>query len=392
MERTLNLNTPPARIEEREAEAGGQSWPLPGDFESFFSPLETRKLRTAVFDLESHEFRSSCAISNRVVVADDKSGRGWNTDAPSFARAVEQLSQSAVGEVLVKKLGLHRSLYVWRIERRVVVVAEVSNVGPLPTEDVDAALVKEICGAAIHARQTGAASRGHEAASRAPSGIDPRSQRARSPWVKAGWACVLAMLACAALGAWLLTTAVPGAHDIAAKTRSEMSRLRALMDTEMTHGLSLAMSKGDYGEVQEMLSTYADSGYVSQAAVTNAKERVVAIAGDWSKLQIGASVPDDVLRAAQTMDLRLGSENFGRLLIPRPPRTTPSTPIKSDPYALRAASAWLCGLSLVAAVMLSAYLLRSGRSRLAVRRIGDPQEPSRDQSARPDQTDNAAKA
>jgi len=95
--------------------------------------------------------------------------------------------------------------------------------------------------------------------------------------------------------------------------------------------------------------------------VSSAKQRVIAIAGDWSDVQIGTLVADDVARAAETFDLHLGSESFGRLLIPQP-RTTPPRLVKSDLHTLRAAGAWLAALALVVALMLSAYLLRIGRS------------------------------
>jgi len=211
-------------------------------------------LRTAVIDLQSLECRSSWSVENRVVVGADKSERGWNTGRPGFARIVEQLSKTAIGEILVKKLGLQRSLYVWRTEPGVVVLAELSSIGSLPASNVDVQLMKEICSAAINASKSAAASGQREAASSALSSIDPRSRSARARWVKAGGACVLSMLACAALGVWLF----------AKKSHLEILHVRTLMDRAMLRSLSLALAKSDYGEVQEMLSTYADSGYFSQ--------------------------------------------------------------------------------------------------------------------------------
>jgi hypothetical protein len=129
------------------------------------------------------------------------------------------------------------------------------------------------------------------------------------------------------------------------------------MDAAVLRSLSLALAKSDYGEVQEMLSTYGDSGYFSQAAVSNAKQRVIAIAGDWPNVQIGEPLPDQIARAAETFDLRLGPESFGQLLIPQP-RTTPPKLARSGLHSLRAASAWLSSLALIAGLTLSAFLLR----------------------------------
>jgi hypothetical protein len=153
-------------------------------------------------------------------------------------------------------------------------------------------------------------------------------------------------LACAVFGGWLF-----------AKTSLDILHVRTLMDAAVLRSLSLALAKSDYGEVQEMLSTYGDSGYFSQAAVSNAKQRVIATAGNWPNVQIGEPVPDQVARVAETFDLRLGSESLGQLLVPQP-RTTPPRLVRSGLHSLRAASGWLSGLSVVAALTLSAFLLR----------------------------------
>src|SRR5438445_6239 len=74
-------------------------------------------------------------------------------------------------------------------------------------------------------------------------------------------------------------------------------------------------------------------------------------------------------RAAETFDLRLGPESLGQLLIPQP-RTTPPKLARSGLHSLRAASGWLSGLSVVAALTLSAFLLRM--SVLARTKRGEP--------------------
>jgi hypothetical protein len=226
-----------------------------------------------------------------------------------------------------------------------IVVAEVSGLGQLPASDVEPAVVKEISGAAMKVREM-AALRGREAARIASSNADIRSRNARWLWLKAGWASVASLLACAAFGGWLF-----------AKTSLDILHVRTLMDTAVLRSLSLALAKSDYGEVQEMLSTYGDSGYFSQAAVSNAKQRVVAIAGHWPNVQIGETLPDQIARGAETFDLRLGPESLGLLLIPQP-RTTPPKLAGSGLHSLRAASAWLSSLALIGGLTLSAFLLR----------------------------------
>ena len=302
-------------------------------------------MRGALIDLQSLECKVSWSIADSAVVAEDRSERGWSTASPSFGRMVEHLSETAVGQVSVKQVGLHRCLYFWRIRPGMMVVAEVSGLGRLPASDIEPAVVKEICGAAMKVRET-AALRGREAARIASSNATVQSRNARRIWAKAGWASVASLLACAAFGGWLF-----------AKTSLDILHVRTLMDAAVLRSLSLALAKSDYGEVQEMLSTYGDSGYFSQAAVSNAKQRVIAIAGNWPNVQIGEPLPDQIASAAETFDLRLGPESFGQLLIAQP-RTTPPRLVRGGLHSLRAASAWLSSLALIAALTLSAYLLR----------------------------------
>jgi len=176
---------------EDSAAAAGQTWPLGGDFEKFFNPFESRRMRSALIDLQSLECKASWSIANCVAVAEDRLERGWNTASPSFAKVVEHLSQAPLGEVVVKQVGLQRCVYFWRIEPQLVVATELRSLGRLSASDVDPSLVKEICGAAMRLDRTVTAFRPPDAASADSSGTDVRLRSARSPWVKLGWACVV---------------------------------------------------------------------------------------------------------------------------------------------------------------------------------------------------------
>jgi hypothetical protein len=342
---SVAADTSRPRTEDFRAVAGDDPRPLGGDFETFFNPFESRKVRGALIDLQSLECKVTWSIADSAVVAEDRSERGWNTASPSFGRMVEHLSQTAIGEVSMKQVGLHRCLYFWRIRPGMIVVAEVSGLGQMPASDIEPAVVKEICSTAMRVRET-AALRGREAARIASSNADLRSRNVRRVWVKAGWASVASFLVCAAFGGWLF-----------AKTSLDILHVRTLMDAAVLRSLSLALAKSDYGEVQEMLSTYGDSGYFSRAAVSNAKQRIIAVAGNWPNVQIGEPVADQIARASEAFDLRLGSESLGQLLIPQP-RTTPPKLAGSGLHSLRAASAWLSSLALIAGLTLSAFLVR----------------------------------
>ena len=54
-----------------------------------------------------------------------------------------------------------------------------------------------------------------------------------------------------------------------------MAKLQALADKTLVRGVGTAMSTGDYGDVQTVLSSYSSLGYFEGAAVVNVRQRVV---------------------------------------------------------------------------------------------------------------------
>jgi hypothetical protein len=318
--------------------------------------LGANRMRSVVIDLESHDGEASCLLTCAVGLEDAGSDRGWNS-----ARILDQVRESPIGKVFVKRFGVQRSVYAWRKDPQVAVVTEVrfQEGARLPT-DVDAALVQRACLASLGA---GAASADATRNETAPPTESPSSDALRprisKQWFVATWSSVVLMLACAALGAWLFTTAVD-ARDTAARAESELTRLRTLMGVAAARSVAAVLAKGDYGEVQEVLSPYAEIDYVSKAAVINASQRVVAVAGDWRQVQIGAPVPEGAVRGAKSFELRAGSEKLGQLLVVLPPQNVTAIP-DGDYQLLRVLSAAIYCCALIAAVVLSAYLWKTGR-------------------------------
>ncbi len=101
---------------------------------------------------------------------------------------------------------------------------------------------------------------------------------------------LLSVVAVASSG-WLLFGHVPAAVDADGKARSETARQQALTDAIAGHALALAVFSRDYGEVQALLTRYAELGYVSRALVTNADRAVVASVGPFPEGEDGAHPP-----------------------------------------------------------------------------------------------------
>ena len=325
-----------------------ESQSIQRDLAVLFPRLGAKALRTTVINLDSLERRSSWWITSRIEIDADTSEHGWNTASPSFPIIVRQLSHKPVGQVFVKQLDPLRSLYVWRIESNVAVFAEARYVDTnrVPA-DGDAALVHELCTAAYSVGESGPWGAG-DASGRLPKRDGSRSWRGHPRWVSmVGKVCAVLMLCCAAVSAWLVTKAVPDARELVVRSHQEALRLRTQVDAGITRSISAALMKGDYGEVQEILSPYAEIGYVAKAAVANARQRTVAVAGAWPQLKIGAPVSEEAVGSAKSLQLTLGSENLGRLFIVAPPPPVSPETVQAELNRVTVGAAVMLGLALI---------------------------------------------
>ena len=82
----------------------------------------------------------------------------------------------------------------------------------------------------------------------------------------------------------------------------------------MLQNLATTLATGDYGEVQAALTSFAALGYFQGAVVTNARQRIVSLAGTVGDARIGDAVSPTLARSARVLDLSIGSERFGQLL------------------------------------------------------------------------------
>lgn len=319
------------------------------DMARTFREFGVQSFRASVVDIDSMAFQATWTITDNGDVSEGGAGRPLDSLFPGAASTIAMLAQTPDDETLVQKLSPRRWGFAWYLEDPNVVIAEAHFRDRRDeVTELDTALVRLVCGAALRA---GAMS--------APGGtgqpnqalVWPQTERragTRAP--NPGSGPILGLIAVSALLAGVLgLVALPQMRSSAAEQQVQVDRLHAMVDKTMVRNLSTAMATGDYGEVQAGLSSFASLGFFQGAVVTNARQRIVALAGPQERLRIGDPVPADVQRNAQPLELALGSERLGQLLVvPAPLREETS----------QQASLWqAAALSALAASVVALLLL-----------------------------------
>ncbi|WP_088278379.1 hypothetical protein [Ideonella sp. A 288] len=307
----LRIDADPVSTQAPDFEAGLQT-ALVRDITLMFRPLGVEAFRAFAIDIATMSCTTAWLISEHGEVTDDQPDRHLDSVFPGATLTLAQLAKAGPDDTVVHKLSHRRWVFAWRVDELHGVIAEVRYLEGRDTPaELDRALVRLICDAGMRGgHRTGGPDSGIGAV--AWPQIDRRSPQgaARGTW--AG----LVLLALGALSALLIAlVAIPQAREVAGTAQAELLRLRDMAELTMKRELSLNLAAGDYGEVQETLSGYASLGYFHGAVVTNAKQRIVSLAGQVPGLQVGAEVPENIARTARPIDLALGSEGFGRLLL-----------------------------------------------------------------------------
>jgi hypothetical protein len=303
-ERAASSNSP--------SDAGAPLAPLLSrDAALMFARLGVQSLRVSVVDLESAAHQSQWSIIEQGEASADPADRrpGPGVAFPGAAAMITQLSQVPVEHTVVKKLSPRLWAFAWRIDDRRGAIASVRYRDPREMHsDADTAFIRLTCDYGIHDGLLGT-----------PHAISdelvwPAVERRRGVHSLASWLSLLLVAASALLALWLSLAVVPGIHDEAAALREQAARLHAMADATMVSKLSAVLATGDYGDVQTLLSSFESLGYFQGAAVTNARQRVIATAGPVGDVRIGDAVPQAFAESARSDDLAQGSQRYGQLL------------------------------------------------------------------------------
>ncbi|MFN0164162.1 MAG: hypothetical protein ACKVQQ_23240 [Burkholderiales bacterium] len=183
----------------------------------------------------------------------------------------------------------------------------------------------------------------------------PTSQ-GRSPWAwsKAdpGFGLVvlalLSLLACGAAAVWMHYSVAARVLAAGDALRAEIVGNQSVSDALVTLGLVQGLAGGDYGEVQEMLTRYQGTGYLTNAVVINASGKGVAIVGGVEGLQVGDTVTPQMLASGKLIDLTLGAQKLGQLLVFAKQKTGPDT-LNKEVAGMRIATILVALLALISA-------------------------------------------
>jgi len=319
---------------------------LAQDIACSFRQLGVASFRASVVNVDSMTFQAAWTISDQGEVTDNQIDRPIDSSFPAATAAINLLAHASDDETLLHKLSLRRWGIAWRLTDPNVVLAEAQfHERRDAISESDKTLLRLVCSAALPpAGPAGLKGMAEPGAAMVWPGADAATASA-GPRLMARLSVVL--LACSALMAlWLAAAAVPELQRSTATREAEVAKLRALADKTLVRGVGTAMSTGDYGDVQTVLSSYSSLGYFDGAAVVNLRQRVVALSGRTDQLRIGDPVPEDAQRNAQSIELALGAERLGQLLIlPAPATLQPAQmPAWVPPLAWGAAGTALAAL------------------------------------------------
>lgn len=291
--------------------------PLPStltqDIARSFRELGVGGFRASVINIDSLAFQAAWTISEDGEVADSPVDQPLDGSFPAATEAVNQLAEAPEEQTLVHRLSPRRWGLAWRLDDQRVLLAEVQfhERRDVVTE-ADKALLRLVCGAAMQAQ--GATAALDVARPDSPAWTRPGTDRqAPTPWL--AWSGLGLMVMGALLAAWLALFALPELRRSTAERETQLTQLRTLADKTLVRGVATALATGDYGDVQTALGTFAALGYFDGAAVVNPRKRVVALSGGTDPLRIGDEVPPRVQASAQVVELALGSDRLGQLLI-----------------------------------------------------------------------------
>jgi hypothetical protein len=303
---------------EPDSGTGELSLALQLDIARMVRHLGVQSVRASVVDIGSMAAQTGWSITDDGEVGDSSLERPLDSLFPNAAARVTQLSLGSAETTLVQKLSPRRWAFAWRLDRRraAVTVAQFHERRDTVT-DADTMLLRLLCNTGIRAGLASAApaATSAEADSLVWPRVDRRAARQaqRPPRLSLGLAAAAALLT-----AWLALVAVAQTRAAASAQLAEVAQLRKMADGALIHGLSLALATGDYGDAQVALTSYATLGYFDQAVVTNTKGRVVAMDGSPERLRIGDPVTPEYAAVARPLELRVGSERQGQVLLVGP--------------------------------------------------------------------------
>ena len=286
-------------------------------------------VRASLMELATMSCQLNWSINEHGEADDNNNGHsGPDSQFRITMATIVQLKDTPAAETLTRRLDPRRWAFAWRVDARRVAVAEACyQLAHIEHSDDDTALLRQICDAGLQVTSfgtTAAAGGALELAASTDSRDDdgpgasahrdaahsdqaghrarsaPRSAAARQLAVKLPlrWGMLALLLLCLGAAAVFVL-----AHRQADSMQGETLQLRAQAEATMSTRLGEVLAGGDYGEVQGELETFATLKYFEGAVVTNARRRVVAVAGDVKGVRMGDPVSPEAAKGARLSSL-----------------------------------------------------------------------------------------
>lgn len=324
---------------------------LTQDIARSFRQVGVASFRASVVNVDSMTFQAAWTISEHGEVTDNQVDRPLDSSFPAATAAINLLAHASDDETLLHKLSPRRWGVAWRLDDPMVVLAEAQfHERRDAISESDKILLRLVCSAAMRPGGTPVLAGMEAATAMAWPGAEPLSPA--PPRLLSRLAVVL-MACSAAVLLWIAAAALPELRRSNGVRDAQLAKLQSLADKTLVRGIGTAMASGDYGDVQTVLSSYSSLGYFDGAAVVNVRQRVVALSGRTDQMRIGDPVSPEVQRTAQTIELALGADRLGQLLVvPAPAALQPGgLPSWSPGLAWAAALAALGALAAALAAM-----------------------------------------
>ena len=301
---------PPGTMIDKATDAHDALVPaLLDDMGRIFRQLGIESCRASVVDMGSMSYQGAWWMSESGAMAAPNHDLPLDSQYPGASATITQLADVNAGDTVVQRMSPRHWSFAWRLDAGHVVVAEARYIDPRTMiVEIDSALVRLLCDTGI--RSALDRDDDDDTALTAPSMQWPATQERRQrrrPKAALRWSVALTMVS-GLLALWMGLVALPDAQG-------DVARLGSLVERTMVSNLSNAMATGDYGEVQQHLSWFQDLGYFQGAAITNARQKFVALAGAPAELRIGDAPSSSFPTAGRSLDLATGSEKHGKLLL-----------------------------------------------------------------------------
>jgi len=318
----MDFKLPFSATDQSRTPSAGLAPLLARDMSLMFGQLGVASVRASVVDMESMAFQSAWSVTEKGEVGEDSLGKGLDSTFPAAMATIAQMGVAPPEQTVVRKLNPRHWAFAWRIDERLVAVAEARYRDQRDMmSPTDTALVRLICDTGIRARLGDGDAPRHRPLPASAARVHPHLQwpevdRRQAPEVALATRVAVGLVALSALLAlWLTLFVAPRARDEALALQAEVQRLQGMGGKSMVHTLAASLATGDYGELQATLANFGSLGYFETAVITNARQRVVAVVGSVPDVRIGDGIPPTLAKGVEPLDLSLGNERYGQLLL-----------------------------------------------------------------------------